>query len=77
LEAISGAFGTAVSGVDTYQLSGAVHITAETAAMTLAGTPVGGEYAILRVYRGVGDNLAANAKLLAIKLRYGISAYSD
>lgn len=76
-EAISGAFGTAVSGVDAYQTSGAVHISAETAAMTLEGTPLGGEYAILRVYRDVDDTLAANAKLLAVKLRYGVSAYSD
>jgi hypothetical protein len=76
-EAISGAFGTAVSGVDAYQTSGAVHISPATAAMTLAGTPTGGEYVILRVYRDVDDTLAANAKLLGVKIRYGISSYSD
>jgi hypothetical protein len=76
-EAISGAFGTAVSGVDAYQTSGAVHISPATAAMTLAGTPTGGEYVVLRVYRDVDDTLAANAKLLGVKIRYGISSYSD
>jgi hypothetical protein len=63
--------------VDAYQTSGAVHISPATAAMTLAGTPTGGEYVVLRVYRDVDDTLAANAKLLGVKIRYGISSYSD
>lgn len=57
-----------------------VMISGETASLTLAGTPAGGEFVQFRVYRDGGsgaDTLAAEASLMMVKLEFGISQYSD
>lgn len=79
-DAIDQAWGTAQEVTDTLLATGDVHVSAFTAAITLAGTPAGGEYITLRAYRdpaNAGDTLAADARLLAVRLRYVINAVTD
>jgi hypothetical protein len=79
-EAIDQAFGTAQEVSDDWIANGDVHVTSATAAITLGGTPAGGEYVVFRVYRDPGDasdDLTGDARLMAVKIEYGINAYSD
>ena len=67
------AFGTAVtatadagSGTDND-----LHITAASAAMTVAGTPAEGEMVLFQIYRDVSaDNYNADAHLLGVNIQY-------
>jgi hypothetical protein len=68
-DTIDQAWGTAISVTDTLLATGDIHITAATAAITLAGAGAG-ELVQLRVYRDVSDNLSADAQLIAVKLYY-------
>jgi len=76
-EAIDQAWGTAQSVTDTLLATGDVHITSATAAVTLAGTPAGGELVQIRVSRDTSDTLNADARLIAVKLEYTTSTFSD
>lgn len=70
-DAIDQAWGASVEVSDPFQTAGAMHRSAESAAVTLAGGPVAGEPVLLRVWRdAVNDALLADAKLLAVKLHY-------
>jgi hypothetical protein len=54
--------------------------TAATAAITLAGSPAGGQTVQLRAYRKAtagADTLAADARLISITVKYTITANSD
>mgnify|MGYP007070565726 FL=1 len=71
--AIDTAFGTAQEVTDPNHASGTVNITAATAAITLAGTPAASQHVQFRAYRdssNVGDDLAATANLLEIRVTY-------
>lgn len=73
-DAIDQAWGTAQTSTDTLLATGDIHYGPESSAITLAGTPAAGELIQLRVYRDAdagGDTLAADAKLLGIKIYYG------
>lgn len=74
LEDIDAAWGTAQEIADTGSAStNQVHISGETPAITLAGTPVAGEMVQLRVSRDPAngnDTLAADAILLGVMLHY-------
>lgn len=78
-EAIDQAYGTEVTTTDTFIAQGDVHISAESSAITIGGTsPAGGDYVIFNVGRKTAsDNLTGDARLLAVKIEYGINAYSD
>jgi hypothetical protein len=72
-DAIDQAWGTAQTVTDTLLATGDIHYTAESSAITLAGTPAAGQLVQFRVYRDAdagGDTLAADAKLLGIKIYY-------
>ena len=75
------AFGTAVGHTaDTGGTTDDVYLTAETGAVTIAGTPAKSEYVIFQIYRDIsdaGDTLAIDARLHGISLFYDIDAYSD
>lgn len=78
-DAIDQAWGTAQTVTDTLITADDVHITSATSAITLAGTPAGGELCQFRVYRDAdagGDTLAVDARLIAVKLEYSIDSYS-
>ena len=71
-EAIDQAWGVSVAVSDTWLADGDVHITAETASITLAGTPAADELVQFRAWRDVsGDDLGADALLLSIKVIFG------
>jgi hypothetical protein len=68
------AFGMAVEATDANTATASqLHISAATAAITVAGSPAASQGVCFRAYRlGSGaDNLAATANLLAIDITYG------
>lgn len=76
--AIDQSYGTAVTATDTFIAAGDVHISPETSAMTLAGSPAGGQLVQLKIMRDVSeDTLDADARLIAVSLRYKVASYSD
>ena len=64
---------------DSSATANQVRISGATAACTIGGTPAGGELVQLRIFRyGTGsDTLTQTAQLIAVKIQYGINAYSD
>jgi hypothetical protein len=75
-DAIDQAWGTAVEVDDAVLAAGDVHISAETGEMTFAGSPAAGQMVHLRVYRNAShanDTLTSDAKLLLVKLTYGLA----
>jgi len=80
-ETIDVAFGTAVVVQDDAQ--GAVEellITAESGAVTIAGTPADEDLTYFRIYRDVGDgndDMAGDARLHGVKLYYTTDAAND
>jgi len=76
--AIDQAYGSEITVDDTFLAQGDVHVSAATSAITIGGSPAGGQYVIFNVGRKTaGDNLAGDARLLAVHIEYGISAYGD
>ncbi len=79
-DALDAAFGTAQTVTDGVTATSDVMISAETAAITLAGTPAAGDLAVFQVYRDAdngSDTLAVDAKLLGVRLFYTIDAATD
>lgn len=80
-ETIDVAYGTAVVVTDDAQ--GAVeetYISAESSAITIAGTPTGGKLCFFRLYRDVSDvndDLAGDARVIGIKLHFSTNANDD
>ena len=76
--ALDTAFGTAVAvATDDVGLGtdNDLHVTATTAAMTVAGSPAEGELVIFQIMRDVsGDNYSADAHLMGVLLQYKESA---
>jgi hypothetical protein len=67
------AFGTAQEVTDANQAADDVNISAATPAITIGGTPAGGNFVQFRAYRNptdAADNLAATAELLSIRITY-------
>ena len=80
-DAIDTAFGTAVVTDDT-QVGTAkdVHISAESSAITIGGSPAADDLTCFQVYRDISDSndtLNEDALLLGIKLFYTISGHND
>jgi hypothetical protein len=74
-DAIDQAWGTEVEVSDALIATGDIHIAAESAAITLAGTPVAGEPVQFRIFRDVAnDDLAGDAKLIGLKIYYKFQA---
>jgi hypothetical protein len=75
-DAIDQAFGTAQTVTDANGSSAnTLRKSAATSAITIGGTPAAGNLVQFRVYRDAdngSDNLAADARLIAVKLQYGI-----
>ena len=72
-DAIDALWGTAQTITDTLTAIDDVCVTAETSAMTLAGTPAAGELAQFRAYRDAdngSDTHSDDAMLLGIKIIY-------
>lgn len=77
-DAIDQAYGTAQSSTDTLITAADVHIGPASSAITLAGSPAGGQLVQLKITRDVSEGtLGVRAGLIAIKLEYGLNAHSD
>ena len=74
------AFGTAV-GPAAKAMSGTANdlaVTAESGAVTIAGSPAADEYVFFQIFRDVSaDDLTADAKLLGVKLFFTTDAAND
>jgi len=72
-DAIDQAWGNAQTVQDANNAANDVNISAATAAITLAGTPAASEVVQFRAYRdadAVADDLAADARLIAIRVTF-------
>lgn len=79
-DALDAAFGTAQEVTDTGGTTDDIYITAETAAITIGGSPAEGDYVVFQVYRkpaDAGDTLAVDARLLGVKLIYTTDTGND
>jgi len=76
-DALDAACGTAVSVTDTLITAEDDHVTAETSAVTLAGTPAEGDITLLRIRRDVTDTLAVDAQLIGVSLYITTNAAND
>lgn len=79
-DVIDAAFGTAQTSSDTLIATTDVHVGPESAAITIAGTPAVDDIVYFQVNRTVadaGDTLAADARLIGIKLIYTIDSNVD
>lgn len=77
-DAIDQAYGTAQTSTDTLITAGDVHIGPASSAITVAGSPAGGQLVQLKITRDVSeDTLGVDARLIAIKIEYSVAQYSD
>lgn len=79
-DVIDAAFGTAQTSADTLIATTDVHVGPESSAITIAGTPAVGDICYFQVNRTVADandTLAADARLIGIKLIYTIDSTVD
>lgn len=67
------AYPTGTEVTDNSSATGANRVlySPATAAFTIAGSPGPGFWASFRVYRNISDTMAADARLMAVKLNYG------
>lgn len=77
-DALDTSYGTKVTVTDTLIAIGDVHISAETSAMTLAGTPVAGDWVQFKIDRDpANDTDTDDALLMGVRIRFGIKQYDD
>lgn len=76
-DAIDQAYGTAQTVTDTLITAADIHVSDPTSAITLAGSPAGGQWVQFKIYRDISDTLNADARLIAVKLEYKVGQYSD
>lgn len=80
-DTIDSAFGTAVTVVDNAQSSAAKrYVSAESGAVTIAGTPAEGDICHFRVARDPSngsDNMTEDARLVGIQLFFTTNALND
>ena len=76
-DALDVAWGTEVVTTDTLLATGQVHVTVQSAAITIAGTPADKDFILWNVARKVadgGDTLTGDAKLLGISIEFTLDA---
>jgi hypothetical protein len=80
-EASDASWGTAVVVTDDAQsAAGEILVTAESGAVTIAGTPAAGDICFFRIFRDVSDandDMTQDARLIAIKLFYTTNSATD
>ena len=77
-DALDAAYGTLKEVTDTVIATGDVHISDETSPVTIAGTPVAGDWLMFRVARDpANDTDTSDARLLGIIIKFGIGQYND
>lgn len=79
-DALDTAYGTEQIIADTLITANDDHHTSFTPAITIAGSPVAGDLVCMRFKRvpsNGSDTLGVDARLIGVKLRFGISKYDD
>lgn len=79
-DAVDSAFGTAQTVTDSVTAAGDVMESAFTSAITIAGTPAAEDLVAFKFYRDAdngSDTLAADASLIAVRIKYTIDAADD
>lgn len=79
-EALDNAFGTAVTVTDTLSAANVLHLSSESPAVTLAGSPAAGDLILFQIFRDpthAADTLAQDAALLGVRLFYTSHLRSD
>ena len=79
-DAAEAAFGTAVTVTDTGGTTNNIYSTAETSALTIAGTPAVQDWVVLQIYRDAAngsDTMAIDAGLLGVQLFYTTDGVND
>lgn len=79
-DALNGAYGTEQVVTDTLITANDMHITAASAAITIAGTPADGDGIWLRIKRvpaNGSDTLGVDAKLIGVKIFYTVDQGND
>lgn len=73
-DALDQAQGTGAESLDTLLTANDLHEGPKSGAITLAGTPVAGEYCHFKLLRDISeDNLSVDAKLLGIYIQYSVT----
>lgn len=77
-DALDAAYGTLQEVTDTLLATGDVHITSETSAITIAGTPAAGDWVNFRINRDpANDTNTSDARLMGVRIRFGRGKYDD
>ena len=77
-DAIDQAFGTEQVNIDTLLAANDVHVSPDSPAITIAGTPAVGDLCIFEVFRDTSvDTLGVDARLLGIVLIITTDAAND
>lgn len=77
-DAIDQASGTAVELADTWIADGDIHTSGWSGDVTLANTPVAGDYVHFEIMRDVSeDDLDTDARIMDVQIRYKQGSYSD
>jgi hypothetical protein len=79
-DALDTAYGTAQEVTDTLITANDCHVTSVTSALTIAGSPVAGDFVNFRIYRKAaagGDTLGVDARLLGVIIRFNRAKYDD
>ena len=77
-DALDAAFGTAVEVTDAAaSAADDCIISAESGALTVAGSPGAEEYVVFKVYRDATDTMNGDAELLGVKIHYTTNANRD
>lgn len=78
--ALDQAMGTEQTSTDTGGTTGSLYIAPEASAVTLAGSPAGEQFVIIKIARKVAngsDTMAVDAHLLGVKIHYTTNASTD
>lgn len=79
-DVLDAAFGTAVTVTDAQTAQGDLMKSAETSAITIAGTPAAGDWVVFQVYRDAAngsDTLAGDARLHGVTVFYTTDGQND
>lgn len=74
---MNAAQGTGASSSDALIATGDLHIGPESSAITIGGTPAVNDLAVFKLLRDISDTLAADAKLIGIKLVLNFASAND
>jgi len=77
-DALDQAYGTLQEVTDTLLATGDVHISAATAAITIGGTPVAGDWVNFRINRDpANDTNTSDARLMGVRIVWTMKQYND